>query len=185
MDPSKILDNIISTDPTHIASTFSCPPKPGYSSKPSVPPPKPKDDNRSLQSILGFGPTGPSKSSDPTASPSKLQQELFDLILPASALSLPLPPEPPLPSLPSLPVKAETDLKPKTESSVSDFISDLFGDDSDSSNFLPSLTESQPFSTSVSDFSDILGDNSNFLPSFTQSQPFSTSSKSGPVKTEP
>jgi len=141
LEPGEILDT---PTPTHIASMFSYPPKSGYSTKPPHPqPPKPKEDNRSLQSILGFStvPTGPSKPSEPAA-PSKLQQALFDpdfdVDIPASLATVP--------SIPSIPVSADTDFKPKTET-VSDF-SELFGDDSNSSNFTPSFSQSRPFSTS-------------------------------------
>jgi len=158
LEPGELLDT---PTPTHIASRFSYPTNPGYSSKPTVPPPKPKDDNRSLQSILGFGPTGVSAKQEPAPAPSKLQQALFDpdFDLPDPA-AMPLLPLPPVPSIPSLPVKPEpvTDFKHKTETSVSDF-SDLFGDDSNSSNFMPSF--SQPRSS------------------------FSNSFKPGPVKAEP
>jgi len=142
LEPGEILDT---PTPTHIASMFSYPPKPGYSTKPPPPqPPKPKEDNRSLQSILGFStvPTGPGKPPEPAAPPSKLQQALFDPDfdddIPASL--------PSVPSLPPIPVTAETDFKPKSET-VSDF-SELFGDDSNSSNFTPNFPQSRPFSTS-------------------------------------
>eukprot|EP00092_Neocalanus_flemingeri_P010283 GFUD01011079.1.p1 GENE.GFUD01011079.1~~GFUD01011079.1.p1 ORF type:complete len:1280 (-),score=489.79 GFUD01011079.1:860-4699(-) len=152
LEPGEIMDT---PTPTHISNMFNYPPKSGYSSKPAAPPAKAKDDNRSLQSILGFASAGPVKQ-EPAQPSSKLQQALFDpdFDLPASAM--PLLPLPPVPSLPSQPVKAEPDFKPKTEPpSVSDF-SDLFGDDSNSSNFMPNF---RPFS--------------------------STSFKTGPVKTEP
>jgi len=158
LEPGEIMDT---PTPTHISNMFSYPPNPGYSSKPTVPPPKAKDDNRSLQSILGFCSTGGSKLSELAPPPSKLQQDLFgsDFDLPDQGASLPLLPLPPVPSLPAIPVKTETDnFKPKAEPSVSDF-SDLFGDDSNSSNFMPSFSQSRPS--------------------------FSNTFKPGPVKTEP
>lgn len=145
LEPGELLDT---PTPTHIASMFSYPPKPGYSTKPApaVPPPKPKDDNRSLQSILGFGPTGgsskPLESAPAPPPPSKLQQDLFgpdfDLQDPSNMPMLPLPSGPTLPPPPT--VKSEV----KTEPSVSDF-SDLFGEDSNStSNFMSSFSQSRP-----------------------------------------
>jgi len=125
--------------PTHIANMFSYPSKPGYSTKPAAPPPKLKEDNRSLQSILGFGPSGGSVKPEPA--PSKLQQDLFgpdfDLQDPTNMSLLPLPPVPSLPPPPT--VKTEV----KSEPSVSDF-SDLFGEDSNSSNFMPNFSQSRP-----------------------------------------
>jgi len=166
LEPGELMDT---PTPTHIANMFSYPSKPGYSTKPAAPPPKLKEDNRSLQSILGFGPSGGSVKPEPA--PSKLQQDLFgpdfDLQDPTNMSLLPLPPVPSLPPPPT--VKTEV----KSEPSVSDF-SDLFGEDSNSSNFMPNFSQSRP------SFSN------TFNPGVVKSEPQGSQVKQEPrVKQEP
>merc|ERR1719336_3365890 len=131
---------------------------------------KQSKDDRSLQSLLGFSqPTvDPVKHPDQSRSQSKLEKVLFDDFddVPMSNVS-----NMTLPSAPTI----STVQHIKKNDSVSG-LSDLFGEDSDSSSFLSTLTQSQSsasesasFSGSLHGLSDVQKTESNLLGTRTDS----------------
>jgi len=135
--------------PTHIANMFNFPSsKQNYSNQQNLVQSKAKDD-RSLHSILGFSQTTSDnvKHPDQSRSQSKLEKVLFDDFddVPMSSVS-----NMPLPSAPTI-----SNQHVKKNDSVSG-LSDLFGEDSDSSSFLSTLTQSQSTSSQSASFSGSL-----------------------------
>ena len=135
--------------PTHIANMFNFNSKQNYPSQQSLVQSKPKDD-RSLHSILGFSQpsTDNVKHQDQSRSQSKLEKVLFDDFddVPMSSVS-----NLPLPSAPTI----TTGQHGKKNDSVSG-LTDLFGEDSDSSSFLSTLTQSQSTTSHSASFSGSL-----------------------------
>ena len=133
--------------PTHIANMFNFSTKqPGYNSLAN----KQTKDDRSLQSLLGFSQPAvdPVKHPDQSRSQSKLEKVLFDDFddVPMSSVANM--------SLPSAPTISTVQHVKKSDS-VSG-LSDLFGEDSDSSSFLSSLPQSHTSTSQSASFSGSL-----------------------------
>merc|ERR1719510_313532 len=139
-------------------------------------------DDRSLQSLLGFSQTAvdPVKHPDQSRSQSKLEKVLFDDFddVPMSSGA-----NMTLPSLPSAPT-ISTAQHVKKNDSVSG-LSDLFGEDSDSSSFLSSLTQSHTSTSHSASFSgslqglDLLKTESSLLGIKTESDKRRSSDRGG------
>ena len=132
--------------PTHIANMFNFSTKQNYNSLAN----KQTKDDRSLQSLLGFSQStvDPVKHPDQSRSQSKLEKVLFDDfddVPMSSGANM---------SLPSAPT-ISTVQHVKKNDSVSG-LSDLFGEDSDSSSFLSSLTQSHTSTSQSASFSGSL-----------------------------
>merc|ERR550539_2087973 len=132
--------------PTHIANMFNFPTKQNYNSIAN----KQTKDDRSLQSLLGFSQSAvdPVKHPDQSRSQSKLEKVLFDDFddVPMSTVA-----NMSLPSAPTI----STVQHIKKNDSVSG-LSDLFGEDSDSSSFLSSLPQSHTSTSHSASFSGSL-----------------------------
>ena len=163
--------------PTHIANMFfQGQNKPNYPNQNQTNVQARSRDDRSLDSILGFG------HGHLPSDKKELQKVLFDDFddLPMSSMSsMPLPPAPTISTVPSSMSQS------KKTSSVSDF-SELFGDESDSSSLFSSLGGNQQSSSHMSqsfsgsshpnDMSNVKQEHSSI-----KQEHFSTSQ----VKTEP
>jgi len=176
--PQSLDQGVIDTPtPTHIANMFfQGQNKPNYPNQNQTNVQARSRDDRSLDSILGFG------HGHLPSDKKELQKVLFDDFddLPMSSMSsMPLPPAPTISTVPSSMSQS------KKTSSVSDF-SELFGDESDSSSLFSSLGGNQQSSSHMSqsfsgsshpnDMSNVKQEHSSI-----KQEHFSTSQ----VKTEP